>query len=103
MRFRERPREIEAVQYTGDNDDEIVGWYRRLCEEHPYNYYDKLIKIDRWNDTSLNAFFLENIDSQKSTALLPNSWLVFDGYKFTIFTNTEMKARWERIDDRQLG
>jgi hypothetical protein len=98
MRFRQRPREIDAIQYTGNNADEIVGWHRRLCEKHPHSCYDKLVEeTTTWGP----VFHLESSSGQESITLAPKGWLVFNGAWFQIFTESEMQKEWEKIEESQ--
>jgi hypothetical protein len=84
-RFRRRPAEIEAVQWTGDNADAL----RAFAGPD----FDTIDPEDRIEDTDQNAQLL--VEASHWVGMQPGDWVVkFEGY-FVAKADATFRAVWE--------
>lgn len=80
MRCRTKPREVEAIRYTGDNYDEILALTQNHVNKEKYDD-DLILVTDGWN-----------------IVVHVGDWIVkLDEYQFEVFGNDEFNESFETL------
>lgn len=91
MRYRSRPAEIEAMQWVGDNDNEVIAFIREGTEDRTIAFRDQF-----WGTAKL---WVEK--SQAWAEIASGDYIVRepDGVGFYPVKGEIFEARWEPVPE----
>jgi hypothetical protein len=81
MRYRTKPTYVEALQYTGDNANECLGFCEGARGESKYNYH---------NDTLIITFKVA-----PDIWVFPTEWIIKEGDNFSPMDNKRFREQYE--------
>lgn len=87
MRWRRRPKEVEAILFTGDNINEITDFLKGFADVYYSDYEENYYVVDKSDRDDYETPVFD---------ISPNDFVIKDGDKVDVKSKEEFLSEYER-------
>lgn len=88
MKWRQRPHEVEAILYTGDNINEIIDFLKGSADVYYSDYEENYYAVDKSDRDDYETPIFD---------IFPNDFVIKDGSKVDVKNKKEFLSEYERV------